>query len=144
MVNADRTILVRTRLIAQIEKVPPGDSFKASKKSKSSPRQCPVHFCECHSLPVSFCFTACQMIHPGMVTILGPTAANAANHLQCLANQMHIPLLETRWDYTSERKQDYAFNIHPHPSILGKVSCHILITLINYPLIIVCRRMLTW
>ena len=32
MVNADRTILVRTRLIGVVEKIPKGDSFKASKK----------------------------------------------------------------------------------------------------------------
>ena len=32
LVNADRSLLVRTRLIAHIEKIPSGDSFKASKK----------------------------------------------------------------------------------------------------------------
>ena len=32
MINADRSLLVRTRLISHKEKIPRGDSFKASKK----------------------------------------------------------------------------------------------------------------
>ena len=68
------------------------------------------------------------MIHPGMVTILGPTSNSAANHIQCLSNQMHIPHLETRWDYTFE-KPDYSFNVHPHPSTLGKAYADLVKTL---------------
>jgi hypothetical protein len=34
LVNADRNVLVRSRLTAHIEKVPPGDSFKASQKGR--------------------------------------------------------------------------------------------------------------
>jgi ionotropic glutamate receptor len=34
MINADRSVLVRTRLIAHIEKIAPGDSFTASKQGK--------------------------------------------------------------------------------------------------------------
>ena len=32
LVNADKSLLVRTRLVAHSERIPPGDSFKASKK----------------------------------------------------------------------------------------------------------------
>ena len=32
MINLDRSLLVRTRLIAHIERIPRGDSFKATKK----------------------------------------------------------------------------------------------------------------
>ena len=32
LINADRSVLVRTRMISHIEKIPFGDSFKASKK----------------------------------------------------------------------------------------------------------------
>ena len=34
MTNADRSVLVRTKLVAHPEQIPRGDSFKATKKSK--------------------------------------------------------------------------------------------------------------
>ena len=36
MTNADRSVLVRTKLVAHPEQIPRGDSFKATKKSKLS------------------------------------------------------------------------------------------------------------
>ena len=36
LINADRSLLVRTRLIAHIERIPRGDSFKATKRGNTS------------------------------------------------------------------------------------------------------------
>jgi hypothetical protein len=38
LVNADRNVLVRSRLTAHIEKIPHGDSFRASQKGNKLPK----------------------------------------------------------------------------------------------------------
>ena len=56
---------------------------------------------------------------PGLTSIVGPVSSSAANHVQNMANQMHIPHIETRYDYASESPL-YSINIHPHPAVMGK------------------------
>jgi len=95
MINEDRSLLVRTRLIPSVFEIPEGDSFKASKQ-------------------------VCEMTaNPGLTSIVGPLSASAANHVQNMANQMHVPHIETRFDYAPQTP-DFSINVHPHPSVLGK------------------------
>ena len=96
LINADRSLLVRTRLIAHTERIPRGDSFKATKR-------------------------VCQMSMPGLTAIVGPGSPSAASHVQGMADQMHVPHIETRFDY-SDHTLPYSINVHPHPAVLGKVS----------------------
>ena len=56
---------------------------------------------------------------PGLTTIVGPQSASAANHVQNMANQMHVPHIETRFDYAPQTPA-FSINVHPHPSVLGK------------------------
>ena len=37
--------------------------------------------------------------NPGLTSIVGPLSASAANHVQNMANQMHVPHIETRYDF---------------------------------------------
>jgi len=94
MVNDDRTILTKAPVSADIGNFPADDSFKASKK-------------------------LCELIRPGVVAVFGPTTPTAANHVQSVANALHVPFLETRWDYSTERSP-FSINVHPHPAKLGK------------------------
>lgn len=104
LVNADKSLLVRTRLIAHSETIPRGDSFKASKK-------------------------VCQMAAlPGLTALLGPSSSSAGNHLQNMMAQMNFPLVETRPNY-NEQASPFTLNIHPHPSTMGKAYVDLLLAM---------------
>jgi hypothetical protein len=93
MVNDDRTIMTRSRLTEVIATYPRDDSFKASRR-------------------------LCDLIQPGLAAIFGPTAPISSNHVQSVADTLHLPFMETRWDYGFQRAE-YSINLHPHPSQLG-------------------------
>jgi len=94
MVNDDRTILTRSLVTMDIARYPQDDSFKASKK-------------------------LCELVRPGISAIFGPTAPFSSNHVQSVSEALHMPFMETRWDYDFKRS-DYSISVHPHPSVLGK------------------------
>ena len=64
----------------------------------------------------------------GLTSIIGPGSSSAANHVQNMAAQMHIPHLETRFDYSTQTPP-YSINVHPHPSVLGKAYADLISTL---------------
>ena len=94
MVNDDRTILTRPLVTKSIARYPQDDSFKASKK-------------------------LCELIQPGIAAVFGPTSPFSANHVQSVSEALHVPFMETRWDYDFKRS-DYSISVHPCPSVLGK------------------------
>ena len=57
---------------------PQDDSFKASKK-------------------------LCDLVRPGIAAIFGPTSAFASNHVQSVSEALHLPFMETRWNYNFKR-----------------------------------------
>ncbi|CAH1182546.1 unnamed protein product [Phyllotreta striolata] len=93
-INNDRSILTRSKLSAQIEKIPPQDSFHASKK-------------------------VCHLLRTGIAAIFGPQSAHTASHVQSICDTMEIPHLETRWDYRL-RRESCLVNLYPHPTTLSK------------------------
>ncbi|XP_076267894.1 kainate-type ionotropic glutamate receptor subunit 1D [Rhynchophorus ferrugineus] len=93
-INSDRTILPRSKLQAQIEKIPPQDSFHASKK-------------------------VCHLLRTGVAAIFGPQSPHTASHVQSICDTMEIPHLETRWDYRL-RRESCLVNLYPHPTTLSK------------------------
>ncbi|KAK9498544.1 hypothetical protein O3M35_003153 [Rhynocoris fuscipes] len=93
-INADRAILPRSRLSAQIEKISPQDSFHASKR-------------------------VCHLLRSGVAAIFGPQSSQTASHVQSICDTMEIPHLETRWDYRL-RRESCLVNLYPHPMILSK------------------------
>ena len=74
--------------------LPPGDSFKASKK-------------------------VCDLVATGVGGIFGPVSTVSADHIQSVSVALHVPHLETRWHYSFTRP-DFSINLHPHPERLGK------------------------
>jgi ionotropic kainate glutamate receptor 2 len=93
-INADRTILPRSKLSAQIERILPQDSFHASKR-------------------------VCHLLKTGVAAIFGPQSSHTASHVQSICDTMEIPHLETRWDYRL-RRESCLVNLYPHPSTLSK------------------------
>uniref|UniRef100_A0AAR5QFC0 Glutamate receptor 1 n=1 Tax=Dendroctonus ponderosae TaxID=77166 RepID=A0AAR5QFC0_DENPD len=93
-INSDRTILTRSKLQAQIEKIPPQDSFHASKK-------------------------VCHLLRTGVAAIFGPQSPHTASHVQSICDTMEIPHLETRWDYRL-RRESCLVNLYPHPTTLSR------------------------
>ncbi|XP_063242515.1 glutamate receptor ionotropic, kainate 2 [Bacillus rossius redtenbacheri] len=92
-INDERSILPRSRLSAQIEKISPQDSFHASKR-------------------------VCHLLRSGVAAIFGPQSAQTASHVQSICDTMEIPHLETRWDYRL-RRESCLVNLYPHPTTLS-------------------------
>ncbi|XP_059485780.1 glutamate receptor ionotropic, kainate 2 isoform X1 [Neocloeon triangulifer] len=93
-INADRTILPRSRLTAQIERISPQDSFHASKR-------------------------VCHLLKTGVAAIFGPQSPQTASHVQSICDTMEIPHLETRWDFRL-RRESCLVNLYPHPRAISK------------------------
>ncbi|KAL4716150.1 hypothetical protein ACJJTC_013927 [Scirpophaga incertulas] len=93
-INADRAILPRSKLLAQVETILPHDTFHASKK-------------------------VCQLLMNGVAAIFGPQSTPAAAHVQSICDTMELPHLETRWDYQT-RRESCVVNLYPHPDALSR------------------------
>ncbi|XP_069950782.1 glutamate receptor ionotropic, kainate 2-like isoform X2 [Cherax quadricarinatus] len=83
-----------TMLRTMIEKIPPFDSFHASKR-------------------------VCALVRSGVAAIFGPQSGQTSAHVQSICDALSIPHIETRWDYRL-RRDDYSVNLYPHPSSLSK------------------------
>jgi ABC-type branched-subunit amino acid transport system substrate-binding protein len=95
MVNDDRTILTKSEVIVRDEGTyPRDDSFKASRR-------------------------LCDLIKHEVAAIFGPTAPISSNHVQSVADTLHLPFMETRWHYGFQ-KSAFSIHLHPHPAVLGK------------------------
>ncbi|XP_071746528.1 glutamate receptor ionotropic, kainate 2 isoform X2 [Lepeophtheirus salmonis] len=93
-INNDRDILPRTQLTAQIERIPPQDSFYASKR-------------------------VCKALSDGLGGIFGPQSGVTSTHVQSICDSLEVPHVETRYDYRLTR-DDYSINLYPHPHALGQ------------------------
>nr|XP_053641816.1 glutamate receptor ionotropic, kainate 2-like [Cherax quadricarinatus] len=94
-INSDRTLMAHTRLSAQIEEIPPNDSFKGSRK-------------------------VCSLLNTGVAAIFGPQSGQTSDHVQSICDALEIPHIENRWDFRLSRDA-YSVNLYPHPSTLSKV-----------------------
>uniref|UniRef100_A0A182UC39 Receptor ligand binding region domain-containing protein n=1 Tax=Anopheles melas TaxID=34690 RepID=A0A182UC39_9DIPT len=64
-INSDRTILPRSKLLAQIERISPQDSFLASKR-------------------------VCHLLGVGVAAIFGPQSSHTASHVQSICDTMEV------------------------------------------------------
>ncbi|XP_069951466.1 glutamate receptor ionotropic, kainate 2-like [Cherax quadricarinatus] len=102
-INSDRTLMAHTRLSAQIEEIPPNDSFKGSRK-------------------------VCSLLNTGVAAIFGPQSGQTSDHVQSICDALEIPHIENRWDFRLSRDA-YSVNLYPHPSTLAKAYMDVLKTL---------------
>lgn len=134
-INLDKTILPRSKLSAQIERVPSEDSFHASKRGKcfTSFNLCAFLFFislksrymyETKKMPLNFLcdyqILVCHLLHMGVSSIFGPQSNSISSHVQSICDTMEIPHLEMRWDYRI-RRENCLVNLYPHPSVLSRV-----------------------
>jgi len=94
MVNLDRMTLSRSRVSEVVATYPTDDSFKASRK-------------------------LCELIKAGVAGIFGPVSPVSSNHVQSVTDTLHLPFMETRWEYNF-KPSAFSISIHPHPSMLGQ------------------------
>ncbi|XP_045593286.1 glutamate receptor ionotropic, kainate 2 isoform X4 [Procambarus clarkii] len=102
-INTDRTLLAHARLSAQIEEIPPNDSFRGSRK-------------------------VCSLLKSGVAAIFGPQFGQTSAHVQSICDALEIPHIENRWDFRLTRDA-YSVNLYPHPSTLAKAYMDVLMTL---------------
>merc|ERR550532_3389913 len=94
-INRKRELLPRSRVTAQIERVPPHDSFYAS------PR-------------------VCHTLSQGVAALFGPNSPFTAHHVQSICDAKEIPHIETRWDYrVGAIREQYSINLFPYPPTLS-------------------------
>lgn len=61
----------------------------------------------------------CWLMKKGIMGLLhGPLANGAATHIQNVCDAKEMPLIETRYDPSTEQP---VINLHPHPSVLAKL-----------------------
>ena len=95
-ITINYVLLPRSRLSAQIEKIPPQDSFHASKQ-------------------------VCHLLRSGVAALFGPESGTTSTHIQSICDAMEIPHIETRWDFV-QRKEDYSINLYPNPKTISRVN----------------------
>ncbi|XP_065092480.1 glutamate receptor ionotropic, kainate 2 isoform X2 [Ochlerotatus camptorhynchus] len=92
-VNNEKLAYSNYRLEAHPMTVKYGDQFDASKK-------------------------LCRLLKSGVAAIFGPSSPTAAVHVNSICDEKEMPHIETRWDAHTRLP---ILNIHPHPTILGRV-----------------------
>ncbi|XP_023349760.1 glutamate receptor ionotropic, kainate 2 isoform X2 [Eurytemora carolleeae] len=101
-INRNRELLPRSRVMAQIERIPKHDSFYASKR-------------------------VCAAMSQGVAALFGPSSSFTAHHVQSICDAKEIPHIETRWDLTSATVRDqYSINLYPYPLTLRKAYLDLL------------------
>lgn len=87
-INNDRTILPRSKIVAQIEKISPQDSFHASKRGKLW--QIPFHTKK-HLMHLKYSTIAvCHLLRTGVAAIFGPQSPHTASHVQSICDTMEV------------------------------------------------------
>ncbi|KOC67292.1 Glutamate receptor, ionotropic kainate 1 [Habropoda laboriosa] len=125
-INANRDILPKSRLSAQIEQIKPQDSFHASKRGSveievifDKPNEQTARCTGVDIIHTLCLISVCHLLRSGVAAIFGPQSAHTASHVQSICDTMEIPHLETRWDYRL-RRQSCLVNLYPHPTTLSK------------------------
>jgi ionotropic glutamate receptor len=94
-INADITILPRTTLMAEVERIEELDSFHADKK-------------------------VCSLLRNGVVAIFGPLSLGpTSTHISAICDALEIPHVETRWDFQLHR-DDLSINLYPKTAVLAE------------------------
>uniref|UniRef100_A0A1B6CLB4 Glutamate receptor n=2 Tax=Clastoptera arizonana TaxID=38151 RepID=A0A1B6CLB4_9HEMI len=99
IINEDQSFMKDVRLEAQIETVPPYDSFVVAEK-------------------------VCELVSTGVVGIFGPQSSDTTDHVQSMCDTMEIPHLAYRWD-SRQRRGSCLVNLFPYPPVLAKVYADI-------------------
>ncbi|CAG2166449.1 unnamed protein product, partial [Oppiella nova] len=93
-INADPTILPKSTLVAQVERIGREDSFHADKK-------------------------VCGLLRSGVAAIFDPLEGSISRHVQSICDAMDIPHVVTRWDF-QVIKDGLSINLYPKPQVLAK------------------------
>lgn len=51
--------------------------------------------------------------------VFGPQSIETSAHVQSTCNALHVPHIETRWDFKFDPPSNHSINLFPHPSSLG-------------------------
>jgi glutamate receptor, ionotropic, invertebrate len=65
-------------------------------------------------------YIVCQLLQEGVAVIIGPQSPPSASHVQSVCDAVHVPHIETSWDFRS-MKGGYLLNLFPHPAVLTRV-----------------------
>nr|XP_015925655.2 glutamate receptor ionotropic, kainate 2 isoform X3 [Parasteatoda tepidariorum] len=96
-INADDTILPKSRLKATIQRLKPQSSFHAAK-------------------------SVCSLLGEGVVALFGPSSIASSALVRSIATTLHIPHLESHWDVD---KGQQSFTISLFPRSLGTAIYHL-------------------
>jgi len=92
--NSMRNILPRSLMTSSPERIPPRESFMASKK-------------------------VCQWVPMGVAAIFGPNSEATSDHVLSMCQAMKIPHIETHWK-SHNQSADFSVNLYPDSSSLSR------------------------
>lgn len=122
-INSDQTILPRSALVAQIEKVRPEDSFRANKKGTIHFNYPIINFiflikCILYSFRCGL-HLVCGLLRNGVAAIFGPFSGTTSMHVQSICDALEIPHIDTRLELQAQR-DDLSINLFPRSKILAR------------------------
>ena len=109
----NRVMLNNSLLSAQIEKIPPRDSFFTNKKGKKRLKEYIKNL-----KPM----LVCHLLKSGVAAIFGPESGTTSSTVQSICDNMEIPHVETRWDIVSKSDRS-SVNLMPSPRMISQVVC---------------------
>ena len=61
----------------------------------------------------------CSLLQEGVAAIFGPQSVETSAHVQSTCDVLHMPHMETRWDFRFDPPSNHSVNLYPHPVSLG-------------------------
>ncbi len=55
----------------------------------------------------------------GVAAVFGPQSVETSAHVQSTCDVLHMPHMETRWDFKFDPPSNHSINLFPHPIALG-------------------------
>lgn len=59
------------------------------------------------------------MLHHGVAAIFGPQSVETSAHVQSTCDVLHMPHIQTRWDFQFDPPTNHSINLYPHPVTIG-------------------------
>ena len=111
-INNNKDLLNTSLLSAQMEKIPPTDSFHTYQRGLIS---------KISIFPLISLFPVCHLLKSGVAAIFGPESGTTSSTVQSICDAMEIPHIETRWDIVRKKRRS-SINLMPSPKIISKVG----------------------
>ena len=68
---------------------------------------------------MNYFVSVCGLFQEGVAAVFGPQSVETSAHVQSACDVLHMPHMETRWDFRFDPPSNHSVNLYPHPIVLG-------------------------